>query len=169
MASGPLSDSLAYRLSGNANQVNGYYDNGGTQEDFNEFTSRMVVHTVKAGTVILQEGGRGNSVYVIAGGSVKVYTTLLSGEHVELENLGRDDRSGDRRSRNQREPPPSPRKGDQHERSRQEHERGSGDAVEKTVGGPRDLRILDLPACLAQTHLPGTEGVSFNLLMTDPI
>lgn len=35
-ASGPLSDSLAYRLSGSANQVNGYYDNGGTQEDFNE-------------------------------------------------------------------------------------------------------------------------------------
>jgi len=59
-----------------------------TQDEFNDFTSRMVVHTVKAGTVILQEGGRGNSVYVIANGSVKVYTTLVSGERVELAVLG---------------------------------------------------------------------------------
>jgi len=31
------------------------------------------------------------------------------------------------------------------------------------------VRILDLPACLAKTRLPGTESLTFNLTLTDPI
>ena len=31
------------------------------------------------------------------------------------------------------------------------------------------LRILDLPACMERTRLPGTESVSFNLSLSDPI
>jgi iron complex outermembrane receptor protein len=35
-ASGPLSDTIAYRISGSLHEHDGYYDNSGSQEDFND-------------------------------------------------------------------------------------------------------------------------------------
>jgi len=47
-----------------------------TQDEFNDFTKRMVIHTAPAGKVIIREGEAGSSVFVITRGSVRVYTTL---------------------------------------------------------------------------------------------
>ena len=60
---------------------------GFTQGEFQEFTKLMNVHTHGPGEVIVREGDKGKSVYIIANGSVKVYTTMLSGEVVELAKL----------------------------------------------------------------------------------
>lgn len=60
---------------------------GFTQEEFADFTKMMVVHTLLSGQAVVRQNDRGKSVYVIASGSVKVYTTLLSGEQVELAVL----------------------------------------------------------------------------------
>jgi cAMP-dependent protein kinase regulator len=60
---------------------------GFTQGEFEEFTKLMNVHTHGPGEVIVREGDKGKSVYIIANGSVKVYTTMLSGEVVELAKL----------------------------------------------------------------------------------
>jgi CRP-like cAMP-binding protein len=60
---------------------------GFTQGEFEEFTKLMNVHTHGRGEVIVREGDKGKSVYIIANGSVKVYTTMLSGEVVELAKL----------------------------------------------------------------------------------
>jgi cAMP-dependent protein kinase regulator len=60
---------------------------GFTQGEFEEFTKLMNVHTHGPGEVIVREGDKGKSVYIIASGSVKVYTTMLSGETVELAKL----------------------------------------------------------------------------------
>jgi len=60
---------------------------GFTQGEFQEFTKLMNVQTHGPGEVIVREGDKGKSVYIIASGSVKVYTTMLSGETVELAKL----------------------------------------------------------------------------------
>ena len=60
---------------------------GFTQGEFEEFTKLMNVHAHGPGEVIVREGDRGKSVYIIANGSVKVYTTMLFGETVELAKL----------------------------------------------------------------------------------
>ena len=60
---------------------------GFSQGEFEEFTKLMNVHSHGPGEVIVRENDRGKSVYIIAGGSVKVYTTMLSGDVVELAKL----------------------------------------------------------------------------------
>ncbi len=60
---------------------------GFTQEEFNAFTKVMNVHPLPAGLPVVEQHDTGKSVYIIASGSVKVYTTLLSGERVELAVL----------------------------------------------------------------------------------
>ncbi len=64
---------------------------GFSQEEFNAFTKVMNVHPLPAGVSIVEQHDSGKSVYIIASGSVKVFTTLLSGERVDLAVL----RSGD--------------------------------------------------------------------------
>lgn len=66
-----------------------------TQEEFNDFTGRMTVHMAQPGEVILRQGDKGKSVYVIAAGSVKVTTMLLSGEAVDLAVLWPSDFFGE--------------------------------------------------------------------------
>ncbi len=64
---------------------------GFSQDEFNDFTKVMNVHPLPEGMPIVEQNDTGKSVYIIANGSVKVYTTLLSGERVDLAVL----RSGD--------------------------------------------------------------------------
>ncbi len=64
---------------------------GFSQDEFNAFTQVMLVHPLPEGVPIVEQHDAGKSVYIIANGSVKVYTTLLSGERVDLAVL----RSGD--------------------------------------------------------------------------
>jgi cAMP-dependent protein kinase regulator len=66
-----------------------------TQEEFTDFTGRMMVHVASPGEVIIRQGDKGKSVYVIATGSVKVFTTLLSGEQVDLAVLWPSDFFGE--------------------------------------------------------------------------
>jgi CRP-like cAMP-binding protein len=68
---------------------------GFTSEEFDDFTKMMVVHTLAPGTVIVRQHETGKSVYVIANGSVKVYTILLSGERVDLAVLQPSDFFGE--------------------------------------------------------------------------
>jgi CRP-like cAMP-binding protein len=68
---------------------------GFTHEEFDDFTKMMVVHTLAPGTAIVRQHETGKSVYVIANGSVKVYTTLLSGERVDLAVLQPSDFFGE--------------------------------------------------------------------------
>jgi tetratricopeptide (TPR) repeat protein len=58
-----------------------------SQEEFNAFTKVMSVHPLPGGLTIVEQNDTKKSVYIIAGGSVKVYTTLLSGERVDLAVL----------------------------------------------------------------------------------
>jgi CRP-like cAMP-binding protein len=60
---------------------------GFTQDEFNAFTKVMNVHPLPGGLPIIEQHDTGKSVYIIANGSVKVYTTLLSGERVDLAVL----------------------------------------------------------------------------------
>ena len=64
---------------------------GFSQEEFNAFTKVMNVHPLPEGLPIVEQNDSGKSVYIIANGSVKVYTMLLSGERVDLAVL----KSGD--------------------------------------------------------------------------
>jgi CRP-like cAMP-binding protein len=64
---------------------------GFSQDEFNAFTKVMNVHPLPEGLPIVEQNDSGKSVYIIANGSVKVYTTLLSGERVDLAVL----KSGD--------------------------------------------------------------------------
>ncbi len=66
-----------------------------TAEEFYDFTSRMIIQMFSPGDAIIRQGGSGKSVYLIAGGSVRVYTALLSGETVELATLGSGDFFGE--------------------------------------------------------------------------
>jgi cAMP-dependent protein kinase regulator len=58
-----------------------------SQDEFNAFTKVMNVHPLPGGESIVKQNDTGKSVYIIAGGSVKVYTTMLSGERVDLAVL----------------------------------------------------------------------------------
>lgn len=60
---------------------------GFSQAEFEEFTKLMNVQSHGPGEIIVREGDKGKSVYIIASGSVKVYTTMLSGDVVELAKL----------------------------------------------------------------------------------
>ncbi len=64
---------------------------GFSQEEFNAFTGVMNVHPLPSGMPMVEQNDTGKSVYLIASGSVKVFTTLLSGERVDLAVL----KSGD--------------------------------------------------------------------------
>lgn len=65
-----------------------------TQEEFNEFTKRMIIHTVPAGKPIVREGESGNSVYVLTRGLVNVYS-LIQGKRVDLAVLQPSDFFGE--------------------------------------------------------------------------
>lgn len=65
-----------------------------SQEEFNEFTKRMIIHTVPAGKPIVREGESGSSVYVMTRGSVKVYSNI-QGKQVELAVLQPSDFFGE--------------------------------------------------------------------------
>ena len=60
---------------------------GFSQGEFEEFTKLMNVRSHGPGEVIVRENDGGKSVYIIASGAVKVYTTMLSGDVVELAKL----------------------------------------------------------------------------------
>ncbi len=55
----------------------------------------MNVHPLPAGLPIVEQHDAGKSVYMIANGSVKVYTTMLSGERVDLAVLHSGDFFGE--------------------------------------------------------------------------
>jgi cAMP-dependent protein kinase regulator len=65
-----------------------------TQEEFNEFTKRMIIHTVPAGKPIVREGEAGNSVYIVTRGSVNVFSTIQS-RRVDLAVLQSSDFFGE--------------------------------------------------------------------------
>lgn len=65
-----------------------------TQEEFNDFTKRMVFHTQPAGKAIVKEGEAGASVFVVTRGSVRVKTTK-DGKDVELAVLQPSDFFGE--------------------------------------------------------------------------
>jgi cAMP-dependent protein kinase regulator len=60
---------------------------GFTQAEFEEFIKLMNVQQYSPGEVIVREGDKGKSVYIIASGSVQVYTTMLAGDKVVLAKL----------------------------------------------------------------------------------
>jgi len=65
-----------------------------TQDEFNDFTKRMIISTVPAGRAIIKEGSRGSSVYILTRGSVKVYATV-AGKRVDLAELQPSDFFGE--------------------------------------------------------------------------
>jgi len=65
-----------------------------TREEFNEFTKRMILHTVPAGKAIVNEGDTGRSIFVLTRGAVRVVTTI-SGKKVELAVLQSSDFFGE--------------------------------------------------------------------------
>jgi CRP-like cAMP-binding protein len=68
---------------------------GMSPEEFDEFTNMMVVHTLQPGQPIVRQGDTGKSVYVIASGSVKVWTMTPSGDRLDLAVLGPSDFFGE--------------------------------------------------------------------------
>lgn len=65
-----------------------------TQEEFNDFTKRMIIHTMPPGKPIIKEGDNGRSVYILTRGAVKVYSTIM-GKKVELAALQASDFFGE--------------------------------------------------------------------------
>jgi cAMP-dependent protein kinase regulator len=65
-----------------------------TQEEFNEFTKRMIIHTLPPGKPIVREGESGSSVYIMTRGTVKVYATIM-GKRVDLAVLQPSDFFGE--------------------------------------------------------------------------
>jgi tetratricopeptide (TPR) repeat protein len=65
-----------------------------TQDEFNEFTKRMIIHTMPPGKTIIREGDTGSSVYILTRGSVKVYATV-TGKKVDLAVLQPSDFFGE--------------------------------------------------------------------------
>jgi cAMP-dependent protein kinase regulator len=65
-----------------------------TQEEFNEFTKSMIIHTLAPGKTIVKEGEPGRSVFILTRGSVKVYSTI-GGKQVELAALQASDFFGE--------------------------------------------------------------------------
>jgi len=68
---------------------------GFSQEEFEDFTRMMTVHTLPAGQAIVKQGETGKSVYIIASGTVKVYATLPTGERLDLAVLNPNDFFGE--------------------------------------------------------------------------
>lgn len=65
-----------------------------TQAEFNDFTNRMILHTIPPGMPIIHEGDKGRSVFILTRGSVKVYSTL-KGKQMELAALHTSDFFGE--------------------------------------------------------------------------
>ncbi len=65
-----------------------------TQQEFNEFTKRMIISTVPSGKKIIREGEAGNSIYVLTRGAVQVYATI-QGKKVDLAVLQPSDFFGE--------------------------------------------------------------------------
>jgi len=65
-----------------------------TQDEFNEFTKRMIIHTLAPGNTIIKEGDHGRSVFLLTRGSVKVYSTI-AGKKVDLASLHASDFFGE--------------------------------------------------------------------------
>jgi cAMP-dependent protein kinase regulator len=65
-----------------------------TQEEFNEFTKRMIIHTLPPGKIIIKEGDKGRSVFILTQGSVRVYSAI-QGKKVELAVLHSSDFFGE--------------------------------------------------------------------------
>lgn len=65
-----------------------------TQEEFNEFTKRMMIHTIPPGKPIVREGEAGSSVYILTRGSVNVYSTIQN-KRVDLAVLQPSDFFGE--------------------------------------------------------------------------
>jgi cAMP-dependent protein kinase regulator len=65
-----------------------------TQEEFNEFTKRMIIHSLPPGKPIVREGEGGSSVYILTRGTVKVYATI-QGKRVDLAVLQPSDFFGE--------------------------------------------------------------------------
>ncbi len=65
-----------------------------TQDEFNEFTKRMIISTIPAGKAIVREGEGGNSVFILTRGGVRVYASIL-GKKVELAVLSPSDFFGE--------------------------------------------------------------------------
>ncbi len=68
---------------------------GFSREEFEDFTRMMTVHTLPAGQAIVKQGETGKSVYIIASGAVNVYTTLPTGERLDLAVLNPNDFFGE--------------------------------------------------------------------------
>jgi len=65
-----------------------------TQEEFNEFTKRMIISTIPSGKAIIKEGDTGRSVYILTRGEVRVYATI-GGKNVDLASLQASDFFGE--------------------------------------------------------------------------
>ena len=65
-----------------------------TQEEFNEFTKRLILHTMPPGKAIIKEGDTGRSVFILTRGKVRVYSTIM-GKKVELASLNASDFFGE--------------------------------------------------------------------------
>ncbi|HTG00952.1 MAG TPA: cyclic nucleotide-binding domain-containing protein [Nitrospirota bacterium] len=65
-----------------------------TQDEFNEFTKRMIISTIPAGRAIIKEGAKGSSVYILTRGSVKVYA-MVAGKRIDLAVLQPSDFFGE--------------------------------------------------------------------------
>ncbi|HEX9114095.1 MAG TPA: cyclic nucleotide-binding domain-containing protein [Nitrospirota bacterium] len=65
-----------------------------TQEEFNEFTKRMILHTLPPGRPIIREGDAGRSVFILTRGAVRVFATL-KGRKVDLAALHASDFFGE--------------------------------------------------------------------------
>lgn len=65
-----------------------------TQEEFNDFTKRMIIHTMPPGKPIIKEGDTGRSVFILTRGQVKVFSTIM-GKKVELAALQASDFFGE--------------------------------------------------------------------------
>jgi tetratricopeptide (TPR) repeat protein len=65
-----------------------------TQDEFNEFTKRMIIQTVQPGKAIIREGEKGSSVYILTRGAVRVYANI-SGKRVDLADLRTSDFFGE--------------------------------------------------------------------------
>lgn len=65
-----------------------------TSEEFNEFTKRMIIHTLTPGKTIIKEGDTGRSVFILTRGTVKVFSTIR-GKKVELAALQSSDFFGE--------------------------------------------------------------------------
>jgi cAMP-dependent protein kinase regulator len=65
-----------------------------TQEEFNEFTKCMILHTLPPGRPIIREGDAGRSVFILTRGAVRVFAAV-NGRKVELAALQASDFFGE--------------------------------------------------------------------------